>query len=79
MNNKATLFFDQESLPFILRAFDTTIDDSGIIINSRSGEPIQTPEGLELTPDQLGAIKKGSVIFLKDDIYSIIQLSENKY
>lgn len=75
----ATLFFDSHSLPFILRAFDYRIDQDGLIINSKSGEPIQTPEGLELTQDQLGAIKKGSEIFLKDDIYSIIQLTEDKY
>jgi len=75
----ATLFFDTESLPFILGAFDATINNDGLIISSINGDPIQTPEGLELSQEQLGAIKKGSELFLKDDIYSIIQLAENKY
>lgn len=79
MSAKAKILFTEEALPFILGAFGKSINENGIIIDNSTGEPISTPEGEELTRSQLGFIKKGSELFLKDDILSIINIVENKY
>ena len=36
-------------------------------------------EGETLTKDKFGGIKKGSQIFIKKDLLSVIKLAENKY
>ncbi|MBX7204291.1 MAG: hypothetical protein K1X81_02595 [Bacteroidia bacterium] len=76
---KPRLLFTDKSLPFILEAFGKSINENGIIIESKTGEPVLTPEGEEIESKQLGGLKRGSEIFLKDDLYSIMNLSEGKY
>jgi hypothetical protein len=76
---KARLLFTGNALPFILKAFGKSINEEGIIIDAATGEPILTPEGEVLTKDKFGGIKKGSEIFIKKDLLSVIKLAENKY
>lgn len=76
---KARLLFTGNALQFILKAFDKTINEEGIIIDSKTGEPIFTPEGETLSKEKFGGIKKGSEIFIKKDLLSVIKLAENKY
>ena len=73
------LLFNQKALPLILRAFNKTINADGIIVEESTGEPILTPEGEELTQEKFGGIKKGSEIFIKDDLLSVINIAEGKY
>jgi hypothetical protein len=72
------LLFNEKSLPLILEAFGKSIKD-GIIIETATGEPVLTPEGEEIEASKFGGLKKGSEIFLKDDLYSIMNLAEGKY
>lgn len=78
-NKKARILFTQKGLPYILEIFGKSINEDGIIIETSTLEPIATPEGEELEAKRFGALKKGSEKFIKDDLYSIIQLSEGKY
>lgn len=73
------LLFTEKSLPLILEAFGKSINSDGLIIETATGEPILTPEGEELKAKEFGGLKKGSEIFLKEDLYSIMNLSEGKY
>ncbi|HEX4373709.1 MAG TPA: hypothetical protein VHZ50_10435 [Puia sp.] len=73
------LIFTPKALPTILAAFGKGINANGIIIDSATNEPVLTPEGEEITKDNLGGIKKGSLIFLKKDLLTAIKLTENKY
>jgi hypothetical protein len=73
------MLFNERALPFILEIFGKTINDDGFIIDMNTGEPIQTPEGDFLTKEKFGGIKKGSEIFLKDDLLTIMKLAEDKY
>lgn len=73
------LLFTEKSLPLILKAFGKSIDENGIIIESSTGEPVLTPEGEEIPAKDFGGIKKGSQIFLKDDLFTIMNLAEGKY
>lgn len=79
MKNSSKILFTEEALPFILRAFNKSIGENGTIIDNETGEIVFSPEGEELTLSELGAIKKGSQLFLKDDILSIMNIVDNKY
>jgi hypothetical protein len=78
-SSTAKLCFTKEALPYILEAFGKSIDENGLIIESATGEPVLTPEGEEIAASNFGGIKKGSEIFIKDDLYSIMNLAEGNY
>jgi hypothetical protein len=73
------LLFTEGALPLILEAFGKSIDSDGFIIETASGEHALTPDGEIIEGTKFGGIKKGSEIFIKDDLYSIMNLSEGKY
>lgn len=75
--NKPNLIFTQKASGIILKAFGKYAQD-GIIYDSETDEPVLTPDGEELKVSEFGAMKKGSEIFLKDDLYSIMQIAEGK-
>jgi hypothetical protein len=77
--NQPKLLFNEAALPFILEVFDKTINEDGLIIDMNNGEPLQTTEGEFLTKYKFGGIKKGSEIFLKDDLLTVIKLAEDRY
>lgn len=77
--SNARMLFTPEALPYILNAFGKSIDDNGLIIETATGEPVLTPEGEEIAASKFGGIKKGSEIFIKDDLYSIMNLAEGNY
>jgi hypothetical protein len=77
-DSTAKLLFTEAALPYILRAFGKTIDANGLIVEP-NGDPVLTPEGEEIKATEFGGIKKGSEIFIKDDLYSIMQLAEGNY
>ena len=73
------LLFTDKALPLILEAFGKSINEDGFIIEAASGEIVLTPDGEEIEARNFGAIKKGSEIFIKDDLFSIMNLAEGKY
>lgn len=75
-NMKPKLLFTEKALPLILEAFGNSIDKDGYIIDSRTNEPVTTPDGDLVEAKKFGGIKKGSKIFIKDDLYSIMNLAE---
>lgn len=79
MSNTPKLLFTERALPLILEAFGKKINSEGLIVESATGQPVLTPEGEELEASKFGGLKKGSEIFIKDDLYSIMNLAENRY
>ena len=77
--NSPKLLFTDKTLPLILEAFGKSINEDGFIIEKSTGDFVLTPEGEEIEAKELGGLKKGSDIFIKDDLYSIMNLSEGKY
>jgi hypothetical protein len=73
------LLFSQQAIPLILEAFGKSINDDGLIIETATREPVLTPDGEEMKAADFGGIKRGSEIFIKDDLFSIINLAEGKY
>lgn len=79
IKNEPKMLFNEQALPFILEIFGKTVNEDGFITDMNTGEPIQTPEGDFLTKAKFGGIKKGSEIFLKDDLLTVMKLAENSY
>lgn len=77
--NTPKLLFTEKALPLILEAFGKSISKDGLIINTATNEPVLTREGEVIEAKNFGGLKKGSEIFLKDDLYSIMNLSEGTY
>ncbi|HEX7413831.1 MAG TPA: hypothetical protein VF411_07270 [Bacteroidia bacterium] len=77
--NKPKLLFTKRSLPLILEAFGKSINEDGLIIDTKTGEPVFTPENEEIEATEFGGLKKGSEKFIKSDLYSIMNLAEGKY
>jgi hypothetical protein len=73
------LLFTEKTASFVLEAFGKTINEDGLITEIATGEPVLTPEGEELEYRKFGGLKKGSEIFMKDDLYAIMNLAEGKY
>ena len=78
-NNEPRMLFNEAALPFILEIFGKEISEDGLIVESATGRTILTPEGEALTKEKFGGIKKGSEIFLKDDLLTVMNLADGKY
>jgi hypothetical protein len=72
-NDTPKILFTNSATSLILEAFKKH-EEEGLIIDSVTNEPILTNEHVELEVSRLGGIKKGSEIFIKDDINSIMNL-----
>jgi ribosomal protein S19E (S16A) len=72
-----TVTFDKGAKDFVLDIFSKLIDDEGFI-TEKDHTRILTPEGREITRDQLCIIKKGSEKFIAGDLTSLMKLSKGE-
>jgi len=70
--------FDSSAKEDILSFFDKEINKEGLIVESLTKEPIIGLDGTEVHEKEFAGIKKGSEIFLKNDLISMMKLSEEK-
>jgi len=79
MNAKTKIIFDESSKDFILEMFGKTTDEEGFIVEKENPSiRIQTPEGREITKQQLAVITKGSQKFITADLTSLMKLSKGE-
>lgn len=76
--NKARLTFTPGALSFLLNAFGHSLNENGAILDP-AGDAVLTPEGEEITKENFGGFKKGSINFLKKDLLTAIKLTEGSY
>ena len=74
----AKIYFSEGNTELILEAFGKGINDEGYLYELESEELTMTPSNEEILASQFGGIKKGSEIFLKDDLTTIIDIVEGK-
>lgn len=75
LNNVIT--FDKASREFILDAFDKIVDQEGYIVEkSNPTQRVLTPEGDEVQLADFAGIRKGSLLFFKKDLPSLLTLSD---
>lgn len=70
--------FDESAKKEILGYVDKEIDKEGFIIEKGTGERVLTDESSEITVDEFAGIKKGSEVFIKNDLLSLMRLSKQK-
>lgn len=76
--NTARLTFTPGALSFLLKAFCHSTNENGAILDP-SGDAVLSPEGEEITTENFGGFKKGSINFLKKDLLTAIKLTEGSY
>ncbi len=74
---KDVITFEESAKKEILSFFEKSIDEKGYIVETQ--DPTQrviTLGGEEIKLDEFAGIRKGSEIFIKSDLYSLIKLSD---
>lgn len=67
--------FEASAKEEILSFFDKTIDDDGFIVEKEdTTQRVITPDGEEITLEEFAGLRKGSEIFIKSDLPSLINL-----
>lgn len=81
-NNKMTtpttkITFDESAKKDILNFLGKDTNDEGFIVEKDNpGQKVLTIEGEEIHINELGGIKKGSELFIKNDLVSLMRLSK---
>lgn len=71
-----TITFDHELINDVLSAFGKIKDSEGYIIERKSSKRVFTPNGEEIHVNEFAGITRGSEIYLKSDIISLIEFVE---
>lgn len=72
-----TLTFGKAVKKEILGFLNKAIDEDGFIVEKENpNQKVLTFDGEEITEDEFGGIKRGSEVFIKNDIVSLMRLSK---
>lgn len=73
-----TITFDKSAKPFILKAFNKKVNKDGIIVEaSNPSQKVLAPDGQEVSIEQFAGIKKGSEVYIKSDLISLLKLCDS--
>lgn len=71
------MIFDETARGFVLDAFNKKVDAEGYIVEkSNCDHRVLTPTGDEILADEFAGVRKGSVVFIKSDIASLVQAAQ---
>jgi hypothetical protein len=77
MDKNISLTFDKSLRKEILSFFDKEINDKGIIVEkSNPSQMVLSNDGQEVKIEEFGGIKRGSEVFIKNDLVSLMRLSK---
>ncbi|MEE8403263.1 MAG: hypothetical protein V3R93_05885 [Candidatus Hydrothermarchaeaceae archaeon] len=69
--------FEESAKIEILSFFDKSLDDEGFVVEKDNhSQRVITPEGDEIALEEFAGLKKGSEIFIKSDLISLMNLSD---
>lgn len=68
--------FDRRFRSRVLSAFGKQIDTDGYVVDSKTGDHVLSREGEQISGNDFSGVIKGSWIYLKSDILSLIQYAE---
>ena len=69
--------FDKTARKFILESFNKTTDEEGYVVEkSNIKQRVLSPDGDVVKEIEFAGVKKGSEVFIKSDLLSIIELSD---
>jgi hypothetical protein len=68
--------FSNNAKKFILSAFGKTVDEQEFIVEaSNKKQRVLTPDGEQVELENFAGIKKGSEVFIKNDLLSLIKFA----
>lgn len=71
--------FDNSVKEDILDVFEKDVNNQGAIIEKDNpDQEVLSFDGQEISIDEFGGIKKGSEVFIKNDLISLMRLSEEQ-
>jgi hypothetical protein len=65
--------FDESGRAFILDSFGKSVRDGFVVEKSKPTEKVITPRGDVIPVQEFAGVRKGSVIFVKNDIVSLVE------
>ncbi len=72
-----TILFEESVAKDILETFSKTVDDEGFVVEvSNPSQRVLTPEGEEVKLGEFAGISNGSLVFIKNDLISLIGFSK---
>ena len=70
--------FDTSAKDFVLESFDKKINKDGFVVEkSNPAQKVLANDGQELLVEDFAGIKKGSEVFIKSGIHSLIKLFDS--
>lgn len=70
------IIFDDSARLFILEAFGKTVDCNDFIVEKNNYERVLTPRGEDIPLSEFAGVRKGSAVFMKSDIVSLVEAAE---
>lgn len=74
LNNSIT--FAPAAKQYVLGILGKAVDSEGYIIEKTSKKRVLTPNGDEVPLESFAGVHKGSMVFVKSDLVSIIQMAD---
>jgi len=72
-----TLTFDESAKIEILNFMNKKVDEEGLIVEKDNpSQKVLSIEGEEVSIDEFGGVRKGSEVFIKGDLISLMRLSK---
>jgi hypothetical protein len=71
------IVFDKSARSFVLEAFDKTTDDEGYIVEKNTTNRVIATDGTNVKEDRFAGIRKGSEVYIKSDLISLIELCDD--
>ncbi len=76
-SNSSLLTFDDSVKEEILDVFGKTIDSDGFIVEKDNiKQRVLSEDGQEVNINEFGGLRKGSEVFIKKDLISLMRLSK---
>ena len=69
--------FDKKAKQEILDLLDKTVDGEGLIVEKDNpAQKVLTFDGEEISVEEFGGVQKGSEVFIKNNLVSLLRLSK---
>lgn len=77
MSENCMITFDKTSKRDVLSFLNKTLDNDGFIVEKDNPEQrVLTFDGQEISLDEFGGVQKGSEVFIKNNLVSLMRLSK---
>jgi hypothetical protein len=70
------IIFEKGLRNFVLDAFGKASKDGFVVEKANLDQKVLTPRGEEIPVKEFAGVRKGSVIFIKNDIVSLVEAAE---